>query len=78
MSEANHDLVHEFPEHRDRIHALKLSDGHFARLSGEYHDLSKQLQRIQAQIETPSDDVVEELKQRRLRLKDELYQMLKS
>lgn len=78
MSEANHDLIHDFPEYKDRIHQLKQSDGHFTRLSGEYHELSKQLHRIEAQVETPSDDVVEELKVKRVRLKDELYQMLKA
>jgi len=78
MSEANHDLAHDFPEYKDRIHQLKQSDGHFSRLSTEYHELVKLLHRIEAQVETPSDDVVEELKVKRVRLKDELYQMLKS
>ncbi len=78
MSEANHDLAHDFPEYKDRIHQLKQSDGHFSRLSAEYHELSKQLHRIEAQVETPSDDVVEELKVKRVRLKDEIFQMLKS
>lgn len=78
MSEANHDLAHEFPEYKNRIHELKQSDGHFIRLSGEYHELSKQLHRINSQLETPSDDAIEELKVKRVRLKDELFQMLKA
>lgn len=77
MSEAQHDLVHEFPEYRSRIHELKQSDGHFGRLASEYHEVSKQIHRIDAQLETPTDEVAEALKLKRLRLKDELYQMLK-
>lgn len=76
MSEGQHDLAHEFPAHRDRIHALKSANHHFARLLDEYHGVSKELHRVEAEIETPADTVVEELKKRRLRLKDELYAML--
>lgn len=32
MNLENHDLHAEFPEFHDKIHALKLSNGHFARL----------------------------------------------
>jgi uncharacterized protein YdcH (DUF465 family) len=78
MSEANHDLAHEFPEYRSRIQDLKQKDGHFLRLASEYHELCKQLHRIELQLETPADEVAESLKLKRLRLKDELYQMLKS
>lgn len=78
MSEAHHDLAHEFPEHRERIHTLKSSNAHFARLAGEYHEVVKQLHRIEQEIETPSDLVTEELKKRRLRLKDELFAMLRA
>ncbi|PID49788.1 MAG: GTP-binding protein [Proteobacteria bacterium] len=71
-----HDLLHEFPEHKDRIHELKMENTHFARLFEEYNELDHQLHRIQQCIETPSDEVVEELKKKRLQLKDELLLML--
>ena len=73
-----HDLHHEFPEYEQKIHDLKLTNGHFKRLFTEYDDLAHQMTRIQQEIETPSDEVIEELKLKRLRLKDELYQMLKA
>lgn len=72
----HHDLVHEFPEHKARIHDLKMNDNHFARLFKDYDELDHELRRIQQDIETPSDDVVEELKKRRLHLKDELHKMI--
>lgn len=73
----NHDLHHEFPEFKDKIHELKMSDGHFQRLFDEYNELVHQLHRIEQEIETPADDVVEGLKKQRLHLKDQLYVMLR-
>lgn len=72
-----HDLRHEFPELVDQIHELKIKGGHFGRLFDEYDELAHQMVRIQQQIETPEDSVVEALKVKRLYLKDELYAMLK-
>jgi uncharacterized protein YdcH (DUF465 family) len=73
----NHSLVHEFPEMRERIHRMKLSDTHFARLFTEYDALEHNVHRIEAGAEAASDDRLEELKKRRLALKDELYSLLK-
>jgi uncharacterized protein YdcH (DUF465 family) len=78
MSEAHHDLAHEFPEYRDRIHHLKMTDGHFARLAGDYHDLQRVLHRVEAGIETPSDAYVEDLKKQRLHLKDHIFALLQA
>lgn len=76
MSESHHDLVHEFPLDRERIHALKARNAHFLKLANEYHDLQKQLHRIEAGLETPGDLVVERLKKERLRVKDAVAEML--
>ncbi|BCX89619.1 conserved hypothetical protein [Methylomarinovum tepidoasis] len=73
----HHDLLHEFPEFRDQIHALKVSNGHFARLFDEYHQLDRQIRRIEQQVEIVPDEEAETLKKRRLQLKDELYRMLR-
>ncbi len=73
----HHRLAQEFPEFRDQIHELKMNDNHFARLLGEYEGVDNEIYRIEEQIETPSDDYTEELKQKRLHLKDQLYAMLK-
>lgn len=72
-----HDLHHEFPKYNDKIHELKMKDGHFRRLFDEYDELAHQMIRIQQNIETPTDEVVEALKVKRLHLKDQLYTMLK-
>lgn len=76
MTLEKHDLVHEFPEQRARIHELKTHDAHFARLFAEYHDVDHEVRRIEQELETPADAVIEQLKLRRVHLKDELYRML--
>lgn len=73
----HHDLAHEFPEYKERIHELKMKDNHFASLFDEYEKLDKEIYRIEEQIETPSDEYTEELKQKRVQLKDQLFNMLK-
>ncbi len=74
----NHDLHHEFPEYKDKIHTLKMNDGHFQRLFKEYDEIVHQLSRVEQDIETPSDEVVEEMKKQRLHLKDQLFVMLRA
>ncbi|MGD8484758.1 MAG: YdcH family protein [Thioalkalispiraceae bacterium] len=73
-----HDLIHELPEYRERIHELKISDTHFAKLFKEYHEVDHEIHRIEEGIETPSDDYTEELKKKRLHMKDELLTMIKA
>lgn len=77
MSEAHHDLAHEFPEYRDKIRDLKQHDGHFARLAADYHELVKELHLIESGGETPEDAYVEQLKKKRLKAKDEIGEMLR-
>lgn len=73
-----HDLIHELPEHKERIHELKISNEHFSKLFEEYHEVDHQILRMEEGIETPSDEVLEELKKKRLYLKDQLFGMIMS
>ncbi|SEI86485.1 hypothetical protein SAMN05421831_1142 [Allopseudospirillum japonicum] len=72
----NHNLVNEFPEYRDKIHDLKMADAHFARLFNEYHQVDREVHRIEVGAENPSDVYTEDLKKKRLLLKDQLYAIL--
>ena len=72
------DLIHELPEYKDQIHALKMSNKHFEKLFDKYHDLDHQIRRIEEGIETPEDSYSDELKKERLQLKDELFGMIKT
>ena len=71
-----HDLLHELPEHREAIHSLKMNNAHFARLFDEYHEVDKEVLRIEEEIETPSDEYTHKRKIKRLALKDELLKMI--
>lgn len=73
----SHDLFHEFPEYRERIAELKTADTNFAMLYDQYHTVNDEVERIELQIETPSDMYTETLKKQRLHLKDEIYAILR-
>jgi len=70
-------LLQEFPEYSDQIHQLKMNDAHFARLFNEYDALSKQVHRIEQDIDKVSSLLEEKFKKERLALKDQLFSMLK-
>jgi uncharacterized protein YdcH (DUF465 family) len=71
-----HDLNHEFPEHRERIHQLKVENQHFAKLFEEYHDVDHEVRRIEMEIEARSDEYLEDKKKQRLLLKDQLHSII--
>ena len=78
MALEHHDLVHEFPEHREKIHVLKTSHAHFAKLFDEYHVTTREVERLEG-VGTPvSDTALEAMKKNRLKLKDDLYAMLQA
>jgi uncharacterized protein YdcH (DUF465 family) len=77
MQIEHHDLHHEFPEYAERIHQLKTSDAHFAKLFGEYDRLDHEVRRIEEAGSLISDAEMEEMKLERVHLKDKLYAYLK-
>ena len=76
MSVEHHDLVHEFPTLKDRIHNLKVSDAHFRKLFEEYHTLTRNVENMENEVTPVATTIEEEAKLRRVHLKDELYKML--
>ncbi len=73
-----HDLLHEFPEFKEKIHTLKTNDNHFRKLFDEYHELEHQVHRANSGAENVTDDYLHSLKAKLLYLKDELYSILSS
>ena len=71
-----HDLLHEFPEHKDKIHQLKTENEHFRELFDEYHTVEHDVRRINLGSEIASDDHLHRLKAKLLHLKDEIYTYL--
>ena len=76
MSVEHHDLHHEFPELNDRIHELKMNNSHFRRLFEDYHELTRDIEKMEDEVTPVATRTEEEAKLRRVHLKDELYRML--
>ncbi len=74
----SHILIEELPEYKERILELRWSDPVFSDLFDEYHAVNAEVIRIEQQIETPSDAYTEELKKKRLLLKDKLFNILRA
>ena len=77
MNIQKHDLHHEFPEFKDEIRILKMSNNHFSKVFKEYHELDHEVIRIEEGVENTTDEYLDELKLQRLNHKDELFLMLK-
>jgi uncharacterized protein len=76
MSHVAHELAEEFPEQTDLIHELKTSNAHFARLAEEYHEVNRAIHRAETRVEPVSEEAEQELRRKRLHLKDEIAGML--
>ncbi|MXO72040.1 YdcH family protein [Alteraurantiacibacter buctensis] len=76
MSHTPHELAAEFPQDAAIIHKLKISDPHFANLADTYHDLNREIHRIESEVEAASDERTETLKKKRLALADEIGAIL--
>ena len=72
----HHSLAREFPEYKNQIHELKVNNPEFAQMFEKYEDIDKEIYRIEMQIENTSDEYLEGLKIKRVKLKDQLYAML--
>jgi len=70
MSNTPHTLAEEFPGQAEAIHALKVSDAHFAKLLVEYDAVNDEIHLAETRV-TPVDETTEhELRKRRLMIKD--------
>lgn len=76
MNAEHHDLVHEFPELRQRIHELKISDQHFRKLFDEYHQLTNIIENMEKDTIPVTTATEQAAKLRRVQLKDQLYQRI--
>ena len=66
-----------FPEFRDLISKLKNADPHFSRLFEQHNELDHQIKRMESGVESAAHETIETLKKQKLRLKDEMYVILK-
>jgi hypothetical protein len=76
MSNTPHDLYEDFPEKTAKIHELKAADAHFARMVDEYHEVNRAVHRAETLVEPTTPEHENELRQTRMRLKDEIWKMI--
>ncbi len=69
----HHPFLSEFPQHREIVRHLRLSDNKFREMFEEYHQVDDAVCRIEEEIEFATDQAFDELKFKRAKLKDALY-----
>jgi len=76
MDLLKHDIAHEFPQLKDKIHALKTTHHHFARLYNDYDAVNHTIAKVETGGAVMADEALENLKKQRLKLKDDIVRML--
>ena len=66
-----------FPEYRDLITQLKLTDLNFVRLFEKHNTLDQKIRHMEAHLEPGTHEEIEQLKKEKLLTKDALYTILK-
>lgn len=66
------ELTTIFARDRSLMTRLKQEDAHFARLADKYHEVNREVHRIESETEAASDERTEALKRERLGLLDEI------
>ncbi|MCL2917772.1 YdcH family protein [Shewanella litorisediminis] len=67
-----------FPEYRDLITRLKSEDAHFLKIFNEHNELDKEVKELEKHLSSDATPELKVLKQKKLHLKEELQQILKS
>lgn len=76
MSNTPHTLQEEFPFEIEKLHELKVSNAHFAKLLEDYDAVNDRVHRAESMVE-PMEQLAEvELRKHRSHLKDEIARML--
>ena len=76
MMRIPHELPDEFPQEGKLIEQLTRTNYEFKRLVTRYDEVNGNIYRIESEETPTSDEVLERLKKRRLKLKDEISAIL--
>jgi len=76
MSHVAHDIATEFPNDTAILHELKLADAHFRASSDRYHEINREIHRIETTVEPASNERLEDLKKQRLAILDDVAQAI--
>lgn len=72
-----HDLLHEFPEYKEKMDTLLANDTHFKELFDEYSRTEEEVYKINSDEVHTIDEYAHTLKAKLLHLKDEIYSLLR-
>ncbi|MEA1082138.1 YdcH family protein [Marinobacter qingdaonensis] len=76
MGISNHQLHQEFPQYRDLIDELRNTNPKFGDKFNQYAELDQEIEGLELRDAPIGDDKLHRLKQKRVQLKDEIYQAL--
>ncbi len=76
MAEEQHPIYEAFPEHGKTIDELRATSSHFKRLSEEYADTVREIDRMDVEERDLPHGVVAELEKKRIELKEELFRLV--
>ncbi len=77
MSNTPNELSEQFPDAVEKMHDLKTSDAHFAKLFDEYHELNRAIHRAETDVEPTDDFHMEDMRKQRLAMLDEISPYLR-
>jgi uncharacterized protein YdcH (DUF465 family) len=72
MARIPHDLPEEFPQETKFIARWIEIDPEFGRLAASYDEVNREIHRLESEERLAPDEMLEELKKQRLKLKDEI------
>ena len=75
MHVERHDLDHEFPKLHDVMQELTAQNDRFRAMFSEYHRLTDEIERLEEADVPVSDFTIEDMKKKRVHLKDRIYHM---
>jgi len=77
MTNTPNELSEQFPEAVEKMHDLKMTDAHFAKLFEDYHELNRAIHRAETNVEPTDDFHMEDMRKQRLAMLDEISPYLR-
>ena len=72
----DHSLLTDFAQHKDKITELINNDEQFAKDAKRYHELDKEIRKLELRDSPITDESMQQLKHERAELKDSIYERL--
>ena len=76
--DCNKKIKNMFPEFRDLIQWLRDSNPHFSKIFEDHEQLDREISQLELDPVHQINDDIEALKRKKLRLKDEMYHLLRN